>query len=58
MHELYDFKVYEKSRNQLARLAETAKYIYKSKTYPEHLEKELLDLIACLDSKLERWVIF
>lgn len=54
----FDLKMYLKSKAQLARMSDTAKYLYQTKQYPEHLESEMRDLIAHLDSKLERWLVF
>jgi len=54
----YDLKMYLKSKAQLAHMSETAKYMYQSKMYPEHLEEEMKDLIVYLDSKLEKWLVF
>ena len=54
----YELKAYLKSKANLARMAEVAKYMYKTKTYPEHLEEEMRDLMAYLDAKLEKWLVF
>lgn len=56
--ENYDLKLYLKSKAQLGRMSATAKRMYKCGEFPLGKEREMLDLIACLDSKLERWLIF
>ena len=54
----YDLKLYLKSKRELVRMSDTAKRMYDFGEFPKGKKQEMLDLITCLDSKIERWVLF